>query len=82
VKSKEDNKKGIGPQPVAMAEKRRADPSKLGSVSLDHLSGDALIRALRGSCKGKGSLVAALQRERRRDDRRSEQKRNVIFGKP
>jgi len=28
-----------------------------------------LIRRLRGSCKGKGSLVKALQHERRREDR-------------
>lgn len=28
-----------------------------------------ILRRLRGSCKGKGSLVKGLQRERRRDDR-------------
>jgi hypothetical protein len=37
--------------------------------SLDGLSGFAPIKALRGSLPGKPSLVAALERERRKDDR-------------
>ena len=58
---------------------RRADtaPKRLAEASAgkprdplpDALSAVALIKALRGSLKGRPSLVVALQRERRKDER-------------
>jgi hypothetical protein len=42
---------------------------KPSDPSADDLSFDVLIKSLRGSLKGKTSLVAALHRDRRNDDR-------------
>jgi len=40
---------------------------------------DALIRKLRGSCKGKDSIAAAREREHRREDRIGSQKLSASF---
>jgi hypothetical protein len=61
---------------VSFGGKRQAESSlsKASDPSFDALSGYALIEALRGSCQGKTSLVAAREREHKRDDRAKSQK--------
>ena len=81
MKSDKSGNKATRTSRIAKAGERGDSPGA-DIASLGHLSGRALIRALRGSCKGKGSLVDALQRERRRDEQRSEQKHRARFGKP
>jgi hypothetical protein len=49
--------------------------------NLHDLSGVELIDALQGCFKGKGSLVEALDRNRRLDEEASEKKRARFFGK-
>jgi hypothetical protein len=44
---------------------------KSGTVSAETLS---LVEALRGSCKGKGSLVEARERDHKRDERAKNKK--------
>jgi len=68
-------------RPIACAKK----PPKVltghpSDLSLDSLSGQALINALRGSCKGKTSLAAAREREHKWDERAWGQKRKVRAG--
>jgi hypothetical protein len=48
--------------------------------NLHNLSGIELIDALGGCLKGKGSLVEALDRNRRLDEEASERKRARFFG--
>jgi hypothetical protein len=48
--------------------------------NLHDLSGIELIDALQGCLKGKGSLVEALDRNRRLDEEASERKRARFFG--
>lgn len=48
---------------------------------LDILSGCALIEALRGSLKGKGSLVKAREREHKREDRLRTRKLNKLMSR-
>jgi hypothetical protein len=81
LKSDKSGNKATRTSRIAKAGERGDSPGA-DVASLDHLSGRALIRALRGSCKGKGSLVDALQPELRKDDQRSEQKHSARFGKP
>jgi hypothetical protein len=82
VKCGEDGKEIIRVRSVASGGKGAGElGAKSGDPELDLLSGYALINALRGSCKGKTSLVAARELEHKRDERASSQKRKVRSGK-
>jgi len=60
----------------ASCKKRQAYPStgKPGDPSVDTLSGYALIQYLRGSYKGKTSLVADRERDHKQDERAKSRK--------
>jgi hypothetical protein len=79
MKSRETDKKQIRSRRVAFGGKRQAESSarKPSDHLLDTLSGCALIEALRGSCKGKTSLVAARELDHKRDERAKSQKLGV-----
>jgi hypothetical protein len=76
MKSNKIPQKAIQTRRVAPVQKRQTQSStgEPRNPLLDGLSGFALIEALRGSLPGKPSLVAALQRERRKDDRANTRK--------
>jgi hypothetical protein len=66
VKYKENEKKSVRTRRVASDEQPpKGTVGKPADPSLDILSGHALIRALRGCCKGEDSLVQAREREHR-----------------
>jgi hypothetical protein len=79
VKSREIGQKQVRTRRVAFGGKQQAKSSagKPGDFSLDALSGYALIERLRGSYKGKTSLVMAREREHKRDERTKNQKLGV-----
>src|SRR5260221_14646588 len=60
--------------PAAKKRRRKSSTGKPSGLSLDTLSGYAFIKALRGSCKGSGSLSEDLKRERRREDQTKDRK--------
>ena len=77
MRRKESGKKLTPVRRVRSGEKPQKSIGKPDILSLDILSGNALIKALRGSCKGSGSLVQAREREHKRDERASAQKRRA-----
>jgi hypothetical protein len=83
TKSKQMVQKRIQTRRAAPAQTRQAvsPMGKPSDPSRDRLSTDALIKDLRGSLKGRPSLVAALQRERRNDDRAKTRKLMATGGR-
>ena len=69
MKPMEADKTQVGTRSAARGGKRQAGSSEDKPRSLDTSSRYALIEALRGSCKGKGSLVKARERDHKREDR-------------
>jgi hypothetical protein len=80
MNSGETGRKRIRTRRLALGKKRQARPSvgKPSNTSLDALSGDALIEALRGSYKGKASLVAARERDHKQDEHAKSRKLAAI----
>jgi hypothetical protein len=64
---KKDSKKSLRIRPVADEQPPKGSAGNLAAPSLDILSDHALIRALRGCCKGEDSLVQAREREHREE---------------
>ena len=76
MKSRKADKKQIRSRRVVFGGKQQAESSaqKPGDLLLDTLSSHALIKALRGSYKGPDSLVAARERDHKRDERAKSKK--------
>jgi hypothetical protein len=81
TKSKKSNQELLQFRRVAPVRKRRPEASedKPRDPVPDSLSIDALIKKLRGSFKGKPSLVEALLRERRNDERAKTRKFKAMY---
>lgn len=79
MKSTKTGQKAIRTHRAPPRRKRRVESStgKASDLSSDTLSSHALIEILRGSCKGKSSLVAAREREHRRDEQAKSRKQRA-----
>ncbi len=75
MRREESGKKSTPVRSIRSGEKpQKSSIGNPDDLSLEILSGDALIEFLRGSCKGSGSLVQAREREHKRDDKARDKK--------